>query len=319
MQVLNGQIPDTNYTLTFFTSLADANDSKAIPIANPSTYQNDNPYSDSVWVRVTNNLLTTPCYAIVELKLIINPLPNPKFNPEYFICEDYQTGTLLNPATIDTGISGANYVFEWTLEGIPFGGNTPSITTSQIGNYAVEITNTTTNCVNTASTKVSKYAPYLEITYSDAFETPTFISANVMGVGSGNYEYKLDDFVFQDSNVFNNVLPGEHIISVRDKNGHCNPIPLKAVIMNYSKFFTPNGDGFNETWNIPHLLITNPNAPISIFDLYGRFLKQITPSGEGWNGEHNGQPLPSTDYWFTVDYIEKGVPKIFRSHFSLKR
>jgi len=299
--------------------LADANDSKAIPIANPSVYQNDNPYSDSVWIRVTNNSIATPCYAIVELKLIVNPLPNSKLNPEYFICEDYQTGTLLNPARIDTGILGLNYLFEWTFEGAPFGGNTASIVTNQIGNYAVKITNTTTNCVNTASTKVSKYAPYLEVTYSDAFETPTFITINVLGVGSGNYEYKLDDSTFQDSNVFNNVSSGEHIISVRDKDGHCNPIPINAVIINYPKFFTPNGDGFNETWNIPHLLSTNPNAPISIFDRYGKFLKQINPSSEGWNGEHNGQPLPSTDYWFTVDYIEKGKPKAFKSHFSLKR
>ena len=225
----------------------------------------------------------------------------------------------MNPATLNTGISGANYLFEWTLDGNPFGGNTPSITTSQIGNYVVKVTNTTTTCVNTFATKVSKYAPYLEITYSDAFEKSTFITVNVLGVGSENYEYKLDDFPYQDSNVFTNVGPGQHIISVRDKNGHCNPQPINAVIINYPKFFTPNGDGYNETWNIPHLLSTNPNAPIFIFDRYGKLLKEITPATEGWNGMYNGQALPSTDYWFTVDYDEKGNSKVFKSHFSLKR
>ena len=318
-QVLNGQIPDANFTLTFYTSLAAANDINAIPISNPVTYQNDNPFTDSVWIRVANNTIPNSCFDVVELKLIVNPLPNPQLDSEYFICEDYQTGTLLNPATIDTGISGANYVFEWTLDGNPYGGNTASITTSQIGNYAVTITNTTTTCVNTATTKVSKYAPYLEITYSDAFVNPTFILVNVLGVGSGNYEYKLDDFPYQDSNQFNNVRPGEHIIMVRDKNGHCDPAPINAVIINYPKFFTPNGDGFNETWNIPHLLSTNPNAPIFIFDRYGKLLKEITPATGGWNGMYNGQPLPSTDYWFTVDYDEKGTSKVFKSHFSLKR
>jgi hypothetical protein len=204
--------------LTFYTSLADANDSKAIPIANPSTYQNDNPFTDSVWIRLSNNTTPIACFDVVELKLIVNPLPNPQLKPEYFICEDYQTGTLLNPATLNTGISGANYVFEWTLEGTSYGGNTASIKTSQIGNYAVKITNTTTTCVNTAVAKVSKYAPYLEVTYSDAFENPTFITVNVLGVGSGNYEYKLDDFPYQDSNVFNNISPGQHLIS----NKCCN-------------------------------------------------------------------------------------------------
>ena len=90
-------------------------------------------------------------------------------------------------------------------------------------------------------------------------------------------------------------------------------------MINYPKFFTPNGDGFHETWNIPNLKITNPNAPIFIFDRFGKLIKQITPTTDGWNGTFNGQPLPATDYWFTVDYTEKGASKIFKSHFALKR
>ncbi|MES2748132.1 MAG: T9SS type B sorting domain-containing protein, partial [Bacteroidota bacterium] len=34
---------------------------------------------------------------------------------------------------------------------------------------------------------------------------------------------------------------------------------------------------------------------------------------------YNGQPLPSTDYWFTVDYGEQDTMKQFKAHFSLKR
>lgn len=318
-QVLNGQNPDTNFTLTFFTSLAAANNTSAIPIANPAGYQNDNPFADSVWIKVSNNTITNPCFAVVELKLIINPLPNIQLNPEYFICEDYETGTLLNPATLNTGLTASNYIFEWTLDGNPYGGNTSSITTSQIGDYTVKVTNTNTNCINTFASKVSKYAPYIEITFSDAFDNATFVSVNVLGFGSGNYEYQIDDSLFQDSNIFNNVAAGDHIISVRDKNGHCNPAPINAVIINYPKFFTPNGDGINDTWNITHLLSTNSSAPIFIFDRYGKLIKEITPSTDGWNGMFNGQPLPSTDYWFTVDYSEKGTAKIFKSHFTLKR
>ena len=318
-QVLNGQTPDANFTLTFYTSLANANNSNAIPIANPSTYQNDSPFSDSVWIRVANNTSAVACFDVVELKLIINLFPEARLLPEYFICEDYETGTLLNPATLDTGISGPNYLFEWTIDGTSFGGNTPSITTPLVGNYVVKVTNTTTLCFRIASAKVIKYTPYLEVTYSDAFEYPTFISVNVLGAGSGNYEYQLDDLPYQDSNIFNNVLPGQHLISVRDKDGHCNPVPVNTVIINYPKFFTPNGDGYNENWNIPQLILTNPNAPIFIYDRYGKLLKQISPSGNGWNGIFNGQLLPADDYWFTVDYDERGTSKVFKSHFSLKR
>ena len=318
-QVINGQTPDANFTLTFYTSLAEANDINAIPIANSSTYQNDNPFSDSVWIRVANNTSAVACFDVVELPLIINLFPDPKLLPEYFICEDYETGTLLNPATLNTGLTASYYIFEWTHDGNPFGGNTASITTNQIGDYSVRVTNTNTNCINTITSKVSKYAPYIEITFSDAFDNATFISVNVLGAGSGNYEYQIDDSQFQDSNTFNNVRPGEHLISVRDKNGHCNPAPINAVLINYPKFFTPNGDGFHDTWNITHLLSTNPNAAIFIFDRYGKLIKEITPSTDDWDGMFNGEPLPSSDYWFTVEYAEKGTTKIFKSHFTLKR
>lgn len=318
-QVLNGQTPDANFTLTFYTSLTDANNISAIPIANPSTYQNDTPFSDSVWIRVANNTLAVACFAVVELRLIINLFPEPVLLPEYFICEDHTTGTLLNQTTLDSGISGANYLFEWTLEGAPIGGNTPSITTTQVGNYVINVTDIITLCSRRASAKVIKYSPYLEIIYSDAFEYPTFITVNVLGAGSGNYEYQLDDIAFQSSNTFNSVLPGLHTITVRDKNGHCNPESIRAEIINYPKFFTPNGDRYNETWNIKHLTLTNPNVPIYIFDRYGKLIKQISPSSEGWNGQFNGKPLPASDYWFTVEYVEKGESKVFKSHFTLKR
>ena len=49
-------------------------------------------------------------------------------------------------------------------------------------------------------------------------------------------------------------------------------------------------------------------------------LKQISPSGLGWDGKYNGQDLPSTDYWFSVEFTSQNNEKgIFKSHFSLKR
>ena len=54
--------------------------------------------------------------------------------------------------------------------------------------------------------------------------------------------------------------------------------------------------------------------------LYRKFIKQIYPSGAGWDGLYNGFALPSTDYWFLVTYIGRnGEEKEFRAHFSLKR
>uniref|UniRef100_UPI00261457E0 T9SS type B sorting domain-containing protein n=1 Tax=Flavobacterium sp. TaxID=239 RepID=UPI00261457E0 len=61
------------------------------------------------------------------------------------------------------------------------------------------------------------------------------------------------------------------------------------------------------------------SAKIYIFDRFGKLIKQISPISDGWDGTFNGQPLPSTDYWFSVDYIEQSKTKQFKAHFSLKR
>jgi hypothetical protein len=54
----------------------------------------------------------------------------------------------------------------------------------------------------------------------------------------------------------------------------------------------------------------------SIFDRYGKLLKELTPNSGGWNGLYIGQPMPS-DYWFVVEYRRKYLKK-YKSHFSLK-
>ncbi|MEQ3665458.1 T9SS type B sorting domain-containing protein, partial [Olleya sp.] len=60
-----------------------------------------------------------------------------------------------------------------------------------------------------------------------------------------------------------------------------------------------------------------------IFDRYGKLLKQLSPSGLGWDGTYNGNPMPTSDYWFTVEYREpndtSNTRKQFKAHFTLKR
>ena len=46
----------------------------------------------------------------------------------------------------------------------------------------------------------------------------------------------------------------------------------------------------------------------------------ITPALEGWDGTFNGKPMPTSDYWFIVEYQDSAqLKKEFRAHFTLKR
>jgi gliding motility-associated-like protein len=91
---------------------------------------------------------------------------------------------------------------------------------------------------------------------------------------------------------------------VLENNGCSNPIVKSNIlVIDYPRFFTPNGDGYNESWNI--LSLRDDASAKFEFDRYGKLLKELTPNSGGWNGLYIGQPMPSDDYWFVVDIQKK--------------
>ena len=136
--------------------------------------------------------------------------------------------------------------------------------------------------------------------------------------GTGTLLYQLDEGAYQESNVFTGVSAGEHTVTVIDTEG-CTFMTQTVLVIDYPKYFTPNGDGHNDTWNI--IGMDQADARLYIFDRYGKLIKQISPSlgSDGWDGTYNGEQLPSTDYWFSLDYTENGAAKQFKAHFSMKR
>jgi len=158
------------------------------------------------------------------------------------------------------------------------------------------------------------------INLSEEFDANQVISVTASG-GSGSYEYQLDGGDWQFSSIFEYVIGCvEHTVAVRDAIDNCNTQPETTVaIMEFPKFFTPNGDGYNDTWNIKCFL-DDPFAMVRLSDRYGKLLYEFKPSLDSWDGSFNGEMLPSTDYWFVVTYRNSsGVETIYRSHFSLRR
>ena len=153
---------------------------------------------------------------------------------------------------------------------------------------------------------------------SQPFDSNQMIAVNVNG-GSGNYEYQLDEGNWQSNSIFQNIVGCEqHNVKVRDFEGCSNTAEAYINIIDYPKFFTPNGDGYNDFWNIPCL--ENQTAIVSIFNRQGKLLRTIKTTNPGWNGTYKGSMMPANDYWFLVTYLdENGIEKQFRSHFSLRR
>jgi len=251
--------------------------------------------------------------------IIVSPAPATQIN-DGVICLDQATNVSFQNYILDTQLSNATYDFVWYYNGVVINGATNNTyEASQSGTYSVIVTNTATGCksVLTNAVVTASYPGTSIITTETlAFSDNATIIVDVNPLNS-IYQYTLDNGLTQSSNVFTNVSPGQHIVTVTDENG-CTNLTKLVTIIGYPTYFTPNGDSYNDTWNVVGL---DASAKVFIYDRYGKLIKQISPTGQGWDGTFNGQPMISTDYWFTVDYSEPqtGESKVFRSHFSLKR
>jgi gliding motility-associated-like protein len=254
---------------------------------------------------------------IKEARVTILDTPKPDVNPGV-LCIDAATNLPFTTTTLSSGLDPTGLTFQWFFNGIQVGSSS-TYEASEIGSYTLIVTNAA-NCSTTVVIPVTSSFPALEndVTYavSNYFEDNQVITITVNGTGS--YLYSLDGGPFQESNAFTHVSPGEHTVTIHDSEG-CTDITIDEIItIGYPNFFTPNGDGYHDTWNV-WSLNNQMNASIHIFDRLGKLIKQIKPSDDGWDGTFNGEQLPSTDYWFLIQYRENQVDKVFKSHFALKR
>lgn len=261
--------------------------------------------------------------ASVNTLVTILPLPEPVLT-NFSICEDPR-GIVFRPALLDTTLSDLLYICQWFFNGTPIPGETSNqYLASAAGNYSVLVTNITTGCVSPQETSTVSTAVTVEdfITYV----TNTFVDNNTLTVlvngGTGPYLFSIDGLPFQASNVFTQLTPGIHIVKITDVN-NCTDVSKPIMVLGYPNYFTPNGDGINDFWNI-YYFDAQPNAKIYIYDRFGKLLKQLSPLSKGWDGTYNGKLMPSTDYWFLVefkDFDENGelVWQTFKSHFSMRR
>ena len=313
--ILNGQ---TGVTITYHNSQVDA-DSGMNAIGNITSFDNT-ATPQTIFVRVEN---TTGCFNITDFEIIVNEVPVPQLFELYFLCLNSAGGILItadSPPTLDTGLNSIDLNFTWQLDGNLLATETSAtLTAMQVGMYTVTATNQVTGCKNSQTTEVRQLGPpddFGATVTTRFFDEQHRIEAFATGPAT-QYIFRLDDGPWQYNGIFNDVTPGAHIVVIRDLEG-CASVEIPLDVIGFPRYFTPNNDGYHDTWNIIGIN-DSPSTIIYIFDRYGKLLKQLDPAGIGWDGTYNGQPLPSSDYWFKVEYEENGVIKSLGGHFALKR
>jgi len=304
-EALGSQNPN-EFIVSYFMSLADAQSGLNFL---PKQYEPE-VGMHTIFVRTTS-VVNPNCFDVSE-QFSLNVLETPvlDFPIDEFICEE--TGSI----SIGDLTNNPNYSYSWDT-----GESTATISVSEGGSYTLTATNNSSGivCTNTRTVNVTVSAPP-QITNVIIEDLQKNNRITVEIDKEGEFEYWLDNGVAQNSGIFNNVASGPHTVTVNDPGG-CGSATENIVVVGFPKFFTPNGDGANDNWNI--VGISNLQDPeVLIFDRFGKLLAQLDDQSS-WNGMLDGNPLPSTDYWFKLTYIDsqgsRTSAKYINNHFSLKR
>lgn len=299
----------TGLDVAFYTSREDA--SLELNAVSGTNYISE---TATLYARIENS---NQCKGIEQINLHVDATPQVNIADEFLLCTDNPPLSIIAEGGFD---SYQWFKIENGTETLVSSNQTALI--QEIGNYRLELGYSyaadSRSCTNSKDFVVlpSNIAIIENVEVQDIRENNII---TILVSGDGDYEYALGspNGPYQDSNVFENVPAGLATIFVRDKNGCGTTPPHTVSVIGYPKFFTPNGDNVNDFWQIKGAnTFTLANTNIFIFDRYGRHLASISPNSRGWDGNSNGQPLPSSDYWFRV-YLQDG--RQFNGHFTLKR
>lgn len=111
--------------------------------------------------------------------------------------------------------------------------------------------------------------------------------------------------------------PGQYPINISGEmsnNYAFNPIPGTLTIVAVAptivipNAFTPNGDGYNDLWDIP-TLAGYPQCMVSIYNRYGGLIYQSRGYPRAWDGTYHGSQLPTGTYYYIID-LKNGTPPL---------
>ncbi len=330
-EVLGAENP-MDFEITYHISQDDAeNDINAIP--DPTAYAGEN--GQVIYVRLESAF--SGCFDTGFFNLEVNVFGFSLLD-NYTICADPDGTEVVSLPLLETGLNNANYSFQWYFNGVLIVGEiNSSHFATQAGIYNVVVTDLASGCTidindpNAETTVNESSRPILTADQvSLAFVEKNAIlatatSTRILTNGNAAYEFSLDGGPWLSNSpndgtyTFENVGVGAHTITARDING-CGETSITLTVIDYPTHFTPNGDGFNDTWNVVGIE-NQSDAKIHIFNRYGKLIKEINPTEIGWDGTFNNTLLPSDDYWFKIEYIEPNdnSKKEFMTHFTLKR
>lgn len=185
--------------------------------------------------------------------------------------------------------------------------NPPPITYNAPGNYNISLV------INEGQPDQENYCRNVTVLESpevDLGNDTTIISGTIITLDAGEdsltYEWSTGDttqFIEVDR-------AGTYAVRVTNEYGCSMDDEIVIDIFineDIPNFFTPNNDGYNDTWEIEYIY-NIPDALIQVFDRFGNLVISYHAGDGAWDGNINGEPVPENTYWYVIDLNNNTKP-----------
>jgi gliding motility-associated-like protein len=247
------------------------------------------------------------CGGIQSFNIIVNSESPINIQDSYTICFNPNTKP---PVIINADIS--NDRVEWRNNEGDIISTNNNFTLDRIGEFSLTVFKTENGllCSNSRNFTVKNPEKPVFLAVNVNTEDETNNIMDIIIEGNSTYEFSLDSINFQGNSTnytFTNVTSGLRTVYVRDINACEEGIQVNVPVIGFKDFFTPNGDGKNDYWNINGLDTTSfKYINVRVFDRLGKLIFLIKDfDSRGWDGTYNGENLPSNSYWFKAEIIDK--------------
>ena len=333
----SGDLPNTVYNWT--------NSETGIGLASSGTgdiasfvAKNTGSATLSGYIEVTPELNGCKGATVTVLRINVNPGIGSNFietNPSA-ACPGQLVGPL--SASYPMGGDGINYVYQWMTsnDGLNYSPLTASGSTSrrfyapaQTRDTWYKVQVNSGGCIGfTDSVKIKMgVKPVIAVSNRDNYTISIGNATQVFASGATNYQWTPRTYVsdpFIADPFLNPVTDNtKYIVTGTNEDGCSDTASVVIrVVQGYSitpnNVLTPNGDGYNDTWEIKNLRFYK-NTDVIIYNRNGVKVKTLGDYQGGWNGTSDAGAKLSTDVYYyiiklktaTGEVVVKGYINIF--------
>lgn len=256
----------------------------------------------SYTVTISDNCESTPI--TLQTQVIVAALPQPMINaPMVELCEEavFQIFDVTDPNFSETN--------QWLITNGQTFTNTESITTDPLeaGSYSITLTVTSSDGC-TASTTFNNYLTVHPKPLADFFWNPSPVTMFSTNVNFTNNSELGESYVwtFADGNPTTSTVKDPKVIFPEGQTGEytvelitisqfgCRDtiekvvIVLPDVIIYVPNSFTPDGDEYNQTWNVVIDGIDKYDFIVEVYNRWGEKIWESHDSSIGWDGTYRG-------------------------------